>query len=257
MFDDWCEIDEEAPDERKTLVLLTEQAGGRAAVMEELVERIRSHYDELGRIAEDVERLGFPGAAEILRERMPRTVRARSAEMGEILATEFVEFQTEFRVPVRRLRYKDGREMALRGDDYLGVRVDEDDRLRYLKGEAKSGRRVTRPIIADARERLAQDDGRPTPISLIFVADRLLEGDEAEEELGRRIRDEVVRRSVPARRIVHAIFALSGNAPEAALEADLDAADAAHSHLSASLHIEDHQAFVAQVYEEAGNLGDD
>ncbi len=48
--------------------------------------------------------------------------------MGEILATEFIEFQTEFRIPVRRLRYKDGREMALRGDDFLGVNEDEDER---------------------------------------------------------------------------------------------------------------------------------
>lgn len=257
MFDDWCEIDEATPDDRKTLVLLNEKAGGRAAVKEQLVERVRSHYDDLGRIAEDVERLGFPGAATILRERMPRTARARSAEMGEILATEFIEFQTEFRVPVRRLRYKDGREMALRGDDYLGLRVDEEDRLRFLKGEAKSGRRVTRPIIADARERLSEDDGRPTPISLLFVADRLLEGIEEEQVLGRRLRDEVVRRSATASRITHGIFALSGNAPEEALEEDLDAADAAHSHISTSLHIQDHQAFIAEVFEEAGELGDD
>lgn len=257
MFDEWCEIDESEPDDRKTLVLLNERDGGRAAVKDELVERVRSHYDDLERIAEDVERLGFPGAATILRERMPRRPRARSAELGEILATEFIEFQTDFRIPVRRLRYKDGREMALRGDDYLGLRVDEEDRLAFLKGEAKSGRRVTRPIIADARERLSEDDGRPTPISLLFVADRLLEGNEEEEELGRRLRDEVARRSVPARRIMHGIFALSGNAPEEALEEDLDAADAAHGHISMSLHIEDHQAFVAEIYEEAADLGDD
>ncbi|HJP69070.1 MAG TPA: DUF1837 domain-containing protein, partial [Sphingomicrobium sp.] len=85
--------------------------------------------------------------------------------------------------------------------------------------------------------------------------DRLLEGTE-EAELGRRLRDELVRRSVTAGRITHGIFALSGNAPEEALEQDLDAADAAHSHISTSLHIQDHQAFIAEVFEEAVELGD-
>ena len=37
------------------------------------------------------------------------------------------------------MRFKDGREVALRGDDFIGVSYDEEqDRLRLLKGELKS-----------------------------------------------------------------------------------------------------------------------
>ncbi|HYC49457.1 MAG TPA: hypothetical protein VED01_28610 [Burkholderiales bacterium] len=118
MFTDWCDIDEAAHGPSKTLVKLAETVDGRDAVKDQLVECVRSHYDDLDQIAEDVERLGFPSASALLKERLPRTARARSGEMGEILATEFVEFKTDFRIPVRRLRYKDGRELALRGDDY-------------------------------------------------------------------------------------------------------------------------------------------
>lgn len=256
MFDDWCHIDAEPHGERKTLCRLDEKEEGREAVKEELVECIRSHYDHLENIAEDVERLGFPGASAILAERLPRTARARSGEMGEILATEFIEFHTGFRIPVRRLRYKDGREMALRGDDFLGIRENDEDLL-FLKGEAKSGQTVTVGVVADARARLSGDDGRPTPISLLFVADRLLEAEGDDKELGRKIREEVALRTVAPQRITHGLFALSGNMPEEVLEIDLDAADGAHTHLSARLHIEDHQAFIAEIYEEAGNLGDD
>ena len=127
MFDDWCEIRERERG-RKQLCGLRERPDGRRAVRNEFIDRVRSHYDKLERIADDVERLGFPGASAILKERMPRSPRARSAEIGEIIATEFIEHHTGFRVPVRRLRYKDGREMALRGDDFLGV--DEDSRAR-------------------------------------------------------------------------------------------------------------------------------
>lgn len=258
MFEDWCDIEETAHGEKKTLCGLTEKAGGRATIKEDLIERVRSHYDKLEQIADDVERLGFPGASAILKERMPRTPRVRSGEMGEIIATEFIEFHTGFRIPVRRLRYKDGREMALRGDDFLGVDEDEEERLLFLKGESKSGQAVSNAVVTDARERLSADDGRPTPISQLFVADRLLEAaDEDDQALGRKIRDEVALRNVPARRITHGLFALSGNTPNAVLEADLDAADGEHSHISVGFHVDGHQDFIAEIYEEAADLGDD
>lgn len=240
MFEDWCDIEETAHGEKKTLCGLTEKAGGRAIIKEGLIKRVRSHYDKLEQIAGDVERLRFPGASAILKERMPRTLRARSGEMGEIIATEFIEFHTGFRIPVRRLRYKDGREMALRGDDFLGV--DEDERLLFLKGESKSNQAVSNAVITDARERLSADDGRPTPISQLFVTDRLIETtDEGGQTLGRKIRDEVALRNVPARRITHGIFALSGNTPNAVLAADLDAVDGGHGYISIGFHVDGHQ----------------
>jgi len=258
MFDEWCDIDESVHGDNKKLCGLSEKANGRAAIRAELVQRVRSHYDKLEQIAEDAERLGFPGASAILKERMPRTARARSGEMGEIVATEFIELHTGFRIPVRRLRYKDGREMALRGDDFLGVSEDENERLLFLKGESKSGQAVSNAVVTDARERLSADDGRPTPISLLFVADRLLEAvDEDEQALGRRMRDEVALKSVAPQRITHGLFALSGNTPEAILEADLEAADGVHSHISVGFHVEGHQAFIAEIYEAAGHLGND
>ena len=258
MLDEWLQINEDRRcDERKTLYTLTEKGGGRDAVSEKLIERIHYHYDDLEHIADDVARLGFPGAARIFRERLPANSRARSGEMGEILATEFAEFQTGFRIPVRRLRYKDQRELALRGDDFLGIGTDDHNRLSYLKGEAKSRRAVSKSVVTDARDRLSKDDGRPTPISLLFVTDRLLEGDDKDKELGQRIRDAFALDTVSARMITHGLFILSGNRPQSILTSDLDAADNKHAHFSANLHIVDHQNFVEAMYEQAGNFGDD
>lgn len=256
MFDDWCDIDETTNGARKTLFKLSEKQGGREAVTDQLLERVRSHYEDLDRIAEDIERLGYPRASAILQERLPRSARARSGELGEILATEFIEFEYEFRIPVRRLRYKDGREMPLRGDDFLGVDENEEQQLLFLKGEAKSGQWVAVAVVDAARKALSENEGRPTPISLLFVADRLMEAGGDDENLGRRIRDEIALRAVPAQRITHGLFTLSGNIPAAILEDDLDAADERHSHISMNLHVADHQNFIAQIYEKAGNLGD-
>jgi Cap4 SAVED domain len=122
LFDDWCENDEEE-DKKKRLWKLTEKDDGRATIVEGLAETVRSHYDSLDRIADDVEELGYEDASAILRERLPRGKKARSGDLGEILASELTEEMLGFGVPIRRMRFKDGREVALRGDDFIGARV--------------------------------------------------------------------------------------------------------------------------------------
>lgn len=256
MIEDWLKTEEAEYSERKRLYVLAEKEGGRAAVQADLIERVRAHYDDPRRIADDIAGLGFAGAAAILRERLPTDAKTRSGEVGEILATEFMEHQTGFRIPVRRLRYKDGREMALRGDDFLGIEELE-GRLSYLKGEAKSGQTMGAEVITTARTRLNEDEGRPTPISLLFVSDRLLEREGEDEAVGRQIRNALGRGTIRARDVTHGLFTLTGNDRVADLETDLDRADDSHGHVSVNLRINDHQAFIAWVYEEAENLGND
>jgi hypothetical protein len=255
LFKDWCD-GQGTKSGRKQLVNYTEKAGGREAIAKALPQTVRSHYDEVSRIAQDVASLGYSKAAAILAERMPRSKTARSGEIGEILATELVEESLDYRVPVRRLRYKDGREMALRGDDFIGIRSDPGG-LRYAKGESKSRASLSKTTITEARTVLSRDAGRPTPTSILFVADRLMDLGGADETLGRTIREEVINKAVPAERIEHILFTVSGNAPPQALADDFAAASVDRPHTVIHLHIPDHQAFIKTSYEEALKLGDD
>src|SRR5207245_1976533 len=134
LFADWCEC-ARTDTGRKHLLKYTEKAEGRATITASLPSVLRSHYDDAGRIADDVAQLGYAKAAALLAERMPRSKNARSGELGEVLATELVEESLGYQVPVRRLRYKDGREMALRGDDFIGVHTEPGGGLRFAKGE--------------------------------------------------------------------------------------------------------------------------
>ena len=256
LFDEWCDCDHQE-DGRKHLRRLTERDDGRAAIADRLPDLVRSHYDDMARIADDIRELGYPGAAAILAERMPRSSRARSGELGEILATELVEEQLGFSVPIRRLRYKDGREMALRGDDFIGVRVDGTGDLHFLKGEAKSRANLAGATISEARAALSRDNGRPTATSLLFIADRLMENEGEGAILGRSIRNEVANRAVPPTRIDHALFTLSGNAAPQALRDDLQAASPERTHNVVHLRIPDHQDFIRHTYEGALALGND
>jgi hypothetical protein len=201
LFDDWCALDE-MRDKRKRLWRFTEMEGTREGIQAQLATTMRSHYGRLERISEDVERLGYAAAARILKAVLPQGRKARSGDLGEILATELAEEKTGFVVPVRRLRYKDGREMALRGDDFIGVALDNNDRLWLLKGESKSRQRLSKTTITEARTALNRHHGRCTPDSLLFIANRLLESNDAsDQELGRSIRDEVGMEALRPNRI--------------------------------------------------------
>ena len=56
IYDTWCEQQQEQHGSR-TYVTLTEKAGGRAAIVAELGQTLRSHYDQRERIADDIARL--------------------------------------------------------------------------------------------------------------------------------------------------------------------------------------------------------
>jgi hypothetical protein len=256
LFIKWCNS-KRTLSKRKRYWVFTEKPRGRRAIRRALDATIRDHYDTSASIAADIRGLGFSKAAKILGERLPRTKKARSGELGEILATELVIEEMGFRVPVRRLRYKDQREVALRGDDFIGIALDKRGGLLLLKGEAKSRVSLSKATITEARRVLNRDDGRCTPSSLLFVADRLLEREGDDATLGRAIRDEVGLKTLRPARIDHVLFTFSGNAPPAALEEDLNAADESRNHTVVNLRVEDHQDFIAEAYERAGDLGND
>lgn len=255
LYGDWCDRAEETA-ARKRLWLLTEKAGTRAGIWALLLETVRGHYDNLERVADDAARLGYPKAAEILATRMPKTPRARSGDIGEILASELASEQLNYRIPVKRLRFKDGREMALRGDDFIGVFVTDGGEIRLLKGESKSRADLAKTAIIEGREVLNRDDGRCTPESLLFVADRLLESTDAnDQQLGRALRDEIGNKAIPAGRIAHMLFTFSGNAPPVSFKEDLNGAGTNRDQYNVNLRIADHGAFVGSVFVEAVKLG--
>lgn len=256
LFKTWCSWTVESIGEH-SLTVLSERLGGRNAVASDLHTVLRSHYDTPKSIATDIEELGYEGAAALLREQMPEDATARSGDLGEVLAAEYVDRNTDYRVPVRRLRFKDGRDLALRGDDIIGVQLTDDGNLGYLKGEVKSEIRMGSRTVRKARAALKKHGNGPGKPSLLFIAKRLFESGEADAQaLGRQIRNAVARNSVPDTRIEHMIFALSGHSAASFLRADLTEYDGAIVQKSVNLIIRGHAEFVALLYEGALTLGD-
>lgn len=195
------------------VTVLNERDDGRAEVFESLVEVAVDHVLGL-RVIESLG--GFPRATHVLRNRIPAGKIARSGMLGEILATEFLDQQTEYTVPVRRLRHRDTRELAMRGDDVLGFRVTKTT-VKVTKVEAKSRATLATATLTEARRGLANHKGRPNPETLAFLECYLRQHDrDTEAEPIAHLQKETIR----APNLCHLIFTLSGNNPTKFLEAN-------------------------------------
>ena len=159
---------------------------------------------------------------------------------------------TTFYIPIKRLRWLDGREAALRGEDLIGIE-QKNRSVRFLKGESKSRSKLTPAVVAEAREMLLANDGRPSQHALGFIMHRLFEL--GQDELAIVFEEFMLLKPIPARQIVHLLFTLSGNDAGTALEDDLRACRDEIEQHAISLRIPDHQTFIAGMYDRINAYG--
>ena len=205
------------------------------------------HYAAPDRIADILRRLGNPAVADYVQTKLPQGTKSRSGDLGEILATSYVSEFTGYSVGVYKLRWSDHREMAMRGDDILGVRTDPAVTVKFLKGEVKSRAKLGKKTVDEARTALASSNGRPTPHALAFVADRLFET--GETDLAAVIDQYQLTARIEINQLSHLMFMFTGNNPSNLLTADLNAYNGTISQLAVGLRVSTHQAFIKQVFE--------
>jgi len=231
--------------ERHSLSILTQNDGAREGMIEDLQGIVCDHYVPPEVMAKRLAELGAPETANLLREHLPTSKKARSGDFGEVLATEVAERQLSFQVPVRRLRWKDGRNMALRGDDIVAVARDSKSRLKFLKGESKSRAMLTASAVEEAAKALDRDRGRPTRHSVLFVADRLREM--GKDELAQDL-EQAVLQSFREYKVEHFLFTLSGNKPDNHLFIHLRACRNKRRRYAIGVHIKDHGSFIEDLF---------
>jgi hypothetical protein len=247
IFDPWCTPFQNRKG-RKSICILRERLAHRAKAIQAIARVIPEHYYPPGLLEQRLKKLGYEKTAASIKGHLPQTKRARSGDLGEVLATEFVNRKLEFKVPVFRLRWKDGRDMALRGDDVVAIRIDELHRLHFLKGEVKSRQIISSSTISDAAAQLRRHRGRPSPFVLNFIANRLYEGNET--DLYERLEQHLTGRAIPMQRLTHFIFTLSGNDSETLLSGYLQSYSGSIEQLVVGLVVTNHGALVDATFQE-------
>jgi hypothetical protein len=173
-FNDWCSsVDGKVGNHHRRI--MTGQAAMLDAGVKATAAVVPGHYASEERVAHALRRLGKKAAAALIEEKLPTTKQIRSGDLGEIYATEWIDAHSGgFHAPVKRLRWKDHRNMAMRGDDVIGMKQDvKTQRLQFLKTEAKSRATLTAKVLAEARAGLDKDGGLPSAHALTFISECL------------------------------------------------------------------------------------
>ncbi len=246
-FNDWC-ANADTPVGAHTLRIVTADPARRGLGIGVTAAAVPGHYAAEEHVARMLARLGKPQAAAFIEGKLPTTKQIRSGDLGEIYATEWIAAHGGYQVPIKRLRWKDHRNMAMRGDDVIGInQARPNGPIQFLKTEAKSRVSLTAGVVAEARAGLEKDGGLPSAHALSFISERLLElGNQA---LADAIDDAQFKTGITAVQVRHLLFTFSGNAPGAHLSASLVAYAGAIAQWSLGLHVEGHAEFVEDVYE--------
>lgn len=234
----------------KSVRILQEREGGRAEIFEALVEVAADHLIGL-KVIKSLG--GFPKASHLLTNRIPKEKITRSGMLGEILATEFLDQETEFTAPIRRLRHRDTRELAMRGDDVIGLHLDG-SRIRVMKVEAKSRAKLSQAAIEEARDGLAKHKGRPNPETLAFI-ECMLRMDERDDEA--EPFSQLQQQTIRSRDICHLLFTLSGNDPTKFLEGSCAEVRRGIDLRLCGCHVKKHDGFVKDVFDRCMTRGEE
>jgi hypothetical protein len=245
LFQTWCDLEEVTVSEHR-LVVLTERSNTRATIEPRLDRVVLDNYDDISRLERWAKHLGMTNAAAVLEEALPTELKAQSGHVGEICLTECIpELFPTFTVPIKRLRWLDGRNMSLRGEDLIGIEAQA-GRYRFLKGEAKSRARVSATVISEARDALNAHNGRPSPHAMLFVARRLDEL--GKDELALVFVEHERKIAIKDEQLLHVIFTFSGNDSRELLSDDLTASGTTLEQHAVGLIIADHRDLIRGIY---------
>jgi len=246
-FNDWCvSVDEPVGSHFRRV--MTGQAASLPTGIQATAATVPGHYASEEQVARALARLGKPAAAALIQGKLPTTKGIRSGDLGEIYATEWIDSHSGYRAPIKCLRWKDHRNMAMRGDDVIGILQDaQTQRLHFLKTEAKSRATLTAQVLIEARTGLDKDGGLPSAHALSFISARILELDNL--PLADAIDDALLKHGIPVQNVRHLLFTFSGNPPDALLTASLQAYPGPVNQWGIGLHVEGHAAFIGAVYD--------
>ena len=128
-FNDWCaSADGQVGNHFRRV--MTGQVPQLVTGIQATAAVVPSHYASEEHMARALRRLGKPAAASLIEAKLPTTKAIRSGDLGEIYATEWIDAHSGgYHAPIERLRWKDHRNMAMRGEDVIGILQDPQTQL--------------------------------------------------------------------------------------------------------------------------------
>lgn len=247
-FVKWCTATKETVGGGVLTVLNAEPAKINDAISL-VAETVPLHYVSKDRVASLLKQFGKTKAAKFIETQLPTTKTVQSGELGEILAMTYLTELTPFKLGVMRLRWKDHRNMPMRGEDVLSFAIDaKTKKLFILKGEAKSRKSLNTATITAARKMLAANNGRPSAHAMAYIASRYFE--QGDNKMASILDRAQLDDQVASSQVTHMMFTFSGNDPTRFLRCDLENYRGSIEQISVGIRVQKHQEFIKLVFEQ-------
>lgn len=249
-FAEWCSQTETQYGRRKLQILVATPSKRDCAVAV-VAASIPENYASPARISGLLSRLGRAEVAKYIAEKLPTSLSIKSGDLGEILCTAYVHEATTFNLGIKRLRWKDHRNMAMRGDDVLAFSLNVAGQdLKVLKAEVKSRAKMQTKVIDEARAALSDHRELPSAHAIGFVADRL--GETGNRLLQDALDNVQLEKGFKKSQVTHMLFALSGNDPSKMLSTNLAGYAGTVFQHYVGVRISDHKNFINDVFAAVG-----
>lgn len=244
-FEDWCNIDDKKIDHHRC-VIITACDDMLEVGIENVALVVPIHFNAA---ADSFDELGKEKAAETMRVMTSDKPNIRLGNLGEIIATEWVNSDScEYFAPLR-FRCIPNPNVSPPGNDIIGFKeVNIYPFINFLKGEVKSREIMNSGTVASARSTLDEHGGSPAPPSILFTLN-ILSADPKNSALVDKIRNALSDNyHAPTTYVSHLIFTFSSNAPEEYLKKSLESSPGFPLQIYVGLHVKDYQNFVNKVY---------
>jgi hypothetical protein len=243
----WCANTLEELNGHKMEILVGDPEKTEKAV-KILADTVPSYYTAPNRVASLLRKHGRERVAKYIEEKLPTAKTIMSGDLGEILGIAYLDEFTPFKYSIKRLRWKDHRNMAMRGEDVLAFSLGKDKgQLHVLKGEVKSRLTLSSSVVGEARKALSANSGRPSAHAMSFLADRFFE--QGDYELADILDNVQLKSRIANSKITHLMFTFSGNDPQNILRNNLLKCREDIPQIYVGLQVEKHQEFIKSVFE--------
>lgn len=246
-FEQWCEppaVNNVGKHAYGNLIS-NDDATGISVVSATLGEK----YAEVDMLVHIAEQFGKHGVSAYLTNKFPTKKSARSGDLGEILATAYLDENCGFAVGPSRLIDRDHQQWAMRGDDVLGLKIDTKTGVHLAKVEAKSGKTMPKKVVTAARKGLERCTGLPSPHSLSQLAERLRRA--SNDDLADAVLRVQLANDIRPEMVIHMMFLFTMDDPTEFVKDDLAGYTGPIEQLTITLRVAAHPEFISGVYEKA------
>lgn len=249
-FNEWC-VETEVTVPKHRLRLVASEPAKLTHAIGAVASALPDYYASPSRVAELLRKFNRGAAAKYVEDKLPTSKSIRSGDLGEVLCTAYVAENTPFVLGIKRLRWKDHRNMSMRGEDVLAFSMGAAaGTLKVLKAEVKSRAQMTSKVLGEARAALSSNHGLPSPHAVSFVTDRLHEA--GETALADVLDDVLLNKGLSTNQVTHMLCTFSGSDPTNLLKANLSGYSGPVQQYYLGLRVEAHQDFIKKVFEAAG-----